>query len=319
MHGCRVQQCIDDNVFSSLPPAGETVARLTPRLTAGVGVLVAFLLLGASPTEAVADPGRSHSDRGNSSDRSNGNGNGRGGSHRGDDHRRGDDDNRKRGEDDGHGSAERGGAESPRVQSGSGPLDLADLAELAPSLAAGESGAGDGIADPGLNRVGVADVAELAPSLAADSDQLRSSGPDASEFGGLGAADSPDRSGSNGADVPKARFSPPRLTLGNGSAPAIRRGESEPRLQAPALQPAPAAPPVALAAPLFRAPAPPPAFVNPLPSAPVLTQQLGVSQDADWSDPLWGLTGLLLIPAAGAILGYRQARAAHAADGLRRS
>ena len=60
--------------LSSLPPAGETVARFTPRLTAGVGVLVAFLLLGGSATEAVADPGRSHSDRGNSSDRGNGSG-----------------------------------------------------------------------------------------------------------------------------------------------------------------------------------------------------------------------------------------------------
>jgi hypothetical protein len=59
--------------------------------------------------------------------------------------------------------------------------------------------------------------------------------------------------------------------------------------------------------------------VKPLPAAPVLTQQLGVSEEVDWSDPLWGLTGLLLIPAAGAILGYRQARAAHAADRLRRS
>jgi hypothetical protein len=312
---------MDDNVSSSLPPAGETVARYTPRLTAGVGVLVAFLLLGGSATEAVADPGRSHSDRDNSSDRSNGNGNGRGGWDRGDDHRRGNDDNRKRGEDDGHGSAERGGVESPRVQLESGPADIAGLAELAESLAAGKSGDGDGLADPGTNRVGVADVAdvaELPPSLAAGSDGLRSSGLDASEFGGVGAADVPDRSGSSGADVPKARFSPPSLTLGNGSAPAIRPGESEPRLQTPLPPPLPAEPPP-LSAPLFRAPAPPPVFVIPVPSAPVLTQQLGVPEDADWSDPLWGLTGLLLIPAAGAILGYRQARAAQAVDGLRRS
>jgi len=33
---------------------------------------------------------------------------------------------------------------------------------------------------------------------------------------------------------------------------------------------------------------------------------------------MWGLAGLLLIPAAGAALGYRQARAAHAAERLRR-
>ena len=96
------------------------MARLTPRLTAGVGVLVAFLLLGGPATAAVADPGRSHSDRGNSSDRGNGNGNSRGGSDRGDDYRRGNDNSRKRGEDDGDGSAERGSVESPEVQFGSG-------------------------------------------------------------------------------------------------------------------------------------------------------------------------------------------------------
>jgi hypothetical protein len=221
---------------------------------------------------AVADPGRSHSDRGNNSER----GNSRGGSDRDDDYRRGNDNGRKRGEDD-----------------------------------------GDGNADPGSSRVDLADVSELAPSIAADSGELRSSEPGASVFGGFGEAGSSDRSGSYRADVPKARFSLPRLTLGNGNTPDIRRGAPESRLQAPVLQPAPAAPPPA---PPPQAPAPPPSWVvKPLPAAPVLTQQLGVSQEVDWSDPLWGLTGLLLIPAAGAILGYRQARAAHAADRLRRS
>jgi hypothetical protein len=322
MRGCRVQQCIDDNVFSSLPPAGETVARFSPRLTAGVGVLVAFLLLGGSATEAIADPGRSHSDRGNSSDRGNGDSKR---SDRGSDHRRGDD-GRKRGEDgrdgrDGRdGVAGRGDVASPEVQFGSGPIELADIAELAPSLVAGKGGDGDGVADPGSRRADVADVAESVPSLAADSGELRSSGPGTTVVVESGVAGSPDRSGSYGADAPEARLGPPRLTLGSGLTQGIRRGDSEPRLQAPVPQAAPAAPPpVSLAAPAFRAPVPPPALVNPLPSAPVLTQRLGVSQDADWSDPLWGLTGLLLIPAAGAILGYRQARAAHAADRLRRS
>jgi hypothetical protein len=56
-----------------------------------------------------------------------------------------------------------------------------------------------------------------------------------------------------------------------------------------------------------------------IPAAPVLTQQMGDPRPADWTDPLWGLAGLLLIPAAGAMLGYRQARAAHAVESLRRS
>lgn len=282
------------------------MARCTPRLTVGVGVVVAFLLLGGSATVAVADPDRSHSDRGNSSDR-------------GDDYRRGNDNSRKGGEDHGGGSAEQGSVESSEVQFGSGPVDLADVAESAPSLAAGKSGDGDGDgnADPGSSRVDVADVSESAPSITAGSGELRSSEPGASVSGGFGSAGSSDQSGSYRADVPKARFSLPRLTLGNGHTPDIRRGGSESRLQAPVLQPAPAAPPPA---PPPQAPASPPSWiVKPLPVAPVLTQQRGVSQQADWSDPLWGLTGLLLIPAAGAILGYRQARAAHAADRLRRS
>jgi hypothetical protein len=46
---------------------------------------------------------------------------------------------------------------------------------------------------------------------------------------------------------------------------------------------------------------------------------LGVAAATDWSNPLWGLAGLLLIPAVAAALGYRQARAAQAAVRLRRS
>jgi hypothetical protein len=43
-----------------------------------------------------------------------------------------------------------------------------------------------------------------------------------------------------------------------------------------------------------------------------------VAEPTGGLDPLWGVAGLLLIPAAGAILGYRQARAAHSAAELGR-
>lgn len=301
------------------------MARFTPHLTAGAGVLVAFLLLGGAATEAVADPSHSNSDRDDSSDRGNGHGsrsdrgnahgNGRGASDRGDGNRRGNDNSRKRGEDNRDGRAERGGVDSPDVQIGSVPIDLA---EVAPSLETGKGGDGDGIADPGSERVDAAEVAELAPRIAADSGELRSIGSAATEFAESGVAAPPDRSGSDRADVPTALFSPPRLTLDIATSPGIQRRASEPRLQAPVPEAAPAAPPMSLLAPQLPAPASPQQWVKRLPAAPVLTQQLGVSGDADWSDPLWGLTGLLLIPAAGAILGYRQARAAHAAERLRR-
>ncbi len=45
------------------------MARLNPRLAAGVGVVTAFLLLGGPAAAAIAYPGGEHSDRGHSSDR----------------------------------------------------------------------------------------------------------------------------------------------------------------------------------------------------------------------------------------------------------
>jgi hypothetical protein len=263
--------------YSSLPLAGETVARFDPRLMAGAGVLAAFLLLGGSATVALADPGGPRSDRDYSSDRSNDDGNGRGGSDSGGDDRGGNG-------DDGSGAVDKGGVERPEVRFGSGRIDSVDVGELAPSLGAGSGGAA-----------------------------ARSAAPDASVSGGAGA---PGRSGTDHGGAPSARFDPPRVTIGNGRTPGIQKRDSEPRWRTPAVEPAPAAPAPPPAAPL---PAPPPTVVAPAPTAPVLTQQLSVAPPADWSDPLWGLAGLLLIPAAGAVLGYRQARAAHAVERLRRS
>ena len=256
------------------------MARFDPRVTAGAGVLAAFVLLGGSATVALADPGGSHSDRGNSSDRGNDDGNGRGGSEPGDDDRGGNG-------DDGSGDGDKGGVEAPEVRFGSGRIDTADVAELAPSLAAGS---GDGGA------------------------AARSAAPGDSVLGGFGAAGTPGRSGMDRGGAPSARFDPPRVTIGNGRTPGVQKRESEPHWRTPAFEPAPAAPAPPPAAPVSP---PPPAVVAPAPTAPVSTQQLGVAQPADWSDPLWGLAGLLLIPAAGAVLGYRQARAAHAAERLR--
>ena len=172
-----------------------------PRLTAGVGVLVAFLLLGGSATVAVADPGRSHSDRGNSSDRGNDNGNARSGSvaatttaaaatasWRG---RRG------RQRRTGQRRELRG---SVRVGPCSTSPTSPSWRQASPQARAATGTDG---ADPGSSRVDVADVAESAPSIAAGSGELRSSEPGASVFGGSGSAGSSDRSGSYRADVPK--------------------------------------------------------------------------------------------------------------------
>jgi hypothetical protein len=115
----------------------------------------------------------------------------------------------------------------------------------------------------------------------------------------------------------RSGFDTPRVTFGNGRTPGAHSDDSPPHLQAPApAAPAPAPPPPP---PLpTAAPVPPPSWVDRI-SAPLApTKQLSVAPAADWSDPLWGVAGLLLIPAAGAALGYRQARATQMADRLRR-
>lgn len=257
------------------------MARLGPRVTASAGVLAAFLLLGGSATVALADPGGSHSDRGNSSDR---------GSERGESVREdgepGGDGGRGEGED---GSADKNGFERPEVRFGSGRVEGADITKMAPTIA----GPGNGGA------------------------ASRSPESDVSESGELGEARPPGRSGLNRAGAPRADFSPPRVTFGNGRTPSVQKRDPEPQWRVPAVEPAPAAP-----SPPPPGPAPtppPPSWADRLPAPPVLTQQMGEPRPADWSDPLWGLAGLLLIPVAGAVLGYRQARAAHEAERLHRS
>lgn len=131
------------------------------------------------------------------------------------------------------------------------------------------------------------------------------------EPGASGRTGPSDRFGSDNPGAPQAGFESPRVTFGNWRSPGADRDISEPRWQAPAPAPAPPPPPVAPA---------PPSWVDRIATPPVaVSKQLGDARAADWLGPLWGIAGLLLIPAAGAALGYRQARAAHAVDRLRRT
>jgi hypothetical protein len=129
-----------------------------------------------------------------------------------------------------------------------------------------------------------------------------------------------DRSGPNdawGSDqsgAPSPKFEPPKVTVGNGRSPGVRDNDREPRWRIPAPEPAPPPPP-----PAPPAPAPSPSWVDRVYTPPTLRKQLGVTPASKVTDPLWGVAGLLLIPAAGAVLGYRQARAAQDADKLRRA
>jgi len=101
------------------------------------------------------------------------------------------------------------------------------------------------------------------------------------------------------------QFKTPKVTFGDGRTPGVQDHDTEPRWRWSAPEPAPPPPPEVITVPL-----------NPPTISPVREQPGGVHQlvapTAGMADPLWGVAGLLLIPATGAILGCRQARAAEA-------
>jgi hypothetical protein len=111
------------------------------------------------------------------------------------------------------------------------------------------------------------------------------------------------------------QFKKPKVTFGDGRTPGVQDHDPEPRWGWSAPEPPPPPPP------------PPPQIItvplNPPTVSPAgphrgVVKQLVVAPTAGIAEPLWGVAGLLLIPAAGAILGYRQARGAQAAAALGR-
>jgi hypothetical protein len=115
---------------------------------------------------------------------------------------------------------------------------------------------------------------------------------------------SPDRPGQGNA---------PKVTFGDGRSPGVQAPDPGPRWRWTAPEPAPPPPPEVITVPLISPPT-----VSPVRESPGIVQQLAVAPTAGIADPLWGVAGLLLIPAAGAILGYRQARGSQAAAQLGR-
>jgi hypothetical protein len=222
------------------------VVQTNLRLTVGVGVVAASLLVGGpSVAVAIADPG------GGSSGHS---------------------DNRK-GSDDGNGSDndDRGGS-----RSGS---DLSD----------------DN--DNSVSRSGTSSGSEGRPSTRVGS--------------GRESGTSDQRPSSDYSPDPP-QFKKPKVTFGDGRTPGVQAPDTEPRWRGGAPEPAPPPPPEVITVPLN------PPMVSPVRETPGVVRQLVVAPASGLGDPLWGAAGLLLIPAAGAILGYRQARGAHAAAELGR-
>jgi hypothetical protein len=123
---------------------------------------------------------------------------------------------------------------------------------------------------------------------------------------------SDERPGSDYSPGPSGGFKPPKVTFGDGRTPGVQDSDPGPRWRGGGAEPAPPPPPATEVVDI----APPPS-TNHTPRSPVI-RQLIVAPAAELTDPIWGVAGLLLIPAAGAILGYRQARGAHAASELGR-
>lgn len=266
------------------------MARSNPRLAAGIGITVLFFLLGG-PGAAIAfsDPGGEHSDRGGNSS-SDGNGSGRGTSRGG-------------GSDD----ADNGGSRSTNTNTNTN-----------------SGGNRHAEADAGTDDDGVTPKVRFG-SGRDDQQQWVSPGGNAAQSSSTSASVGSGDSGATGATGPGADpgssgpgavngFQSPRVTFGNGRTPGADTDGPGRGWRTPASgsgsQPAPQPPPP-------PAPPPPPSWVHRIATHPAPTKQLGVAPAADLSDPLWGVAGLLLIPAAGAVLGYRQARAAQAVEKLR--
>jgi hypothetical protein len=117
------------------------------------------------------------------------------------------------------------------------------------------------------------------------------------------------RSGADRVGSQTASAGSPRVVVGNGRSPGLRDRDSEPVRETWAPE---VVPPVPVAIEVTAPPPPPP----PLPPVeriqpPRLVVEKMVTPKTDTTtDPLFGLAGLILIPAVGAVLGYRQARAA---------
>jgi hypothetical protein len=270
---------------------------MKPRLAAGAGVLVAFLVLGGpGAAVAVGHPG-DRGDRGSSSDRGGGAGRGsdrnadRGNGPRvrsGGSNKRGTSIETGAGNKPGDRGAGANRRDDDSLQQDSPPVEMPTARVGARSLAPTDDGAGVSVS-----------ANDAAPSAGAEV---------GSGLPPTGATEGNDANGgSNGATEPAAGFKPPQVTIGNGRAPVVRHhlpespgaggdaaGGPQPEPQATPPPPATAPPPPAR---------PVPSWTNLIHAPPAVPQQFNVSPAAEVTGPLWGIAGLLLIPAAGAALG----------------
>jgi hypothetical protein len=189
-------------------------------------------------------------------------------------------------------------------------------------LLAGGPSAAVAIADPGGSHSGRSDNNDRSVSRGGSdwSDDNVTSGirgsqrysPPTRVGSGRESGTSDERPSSDYSPDPPGAFKPPKVTFGDGRTPGVQATDPEPRWRGGGGEPAPPPPPATAVVDI----APPPT-TNRTPKPPVI-RQLMVAPAAELTGPMWGVAGLLLIPAAGAILGYRQARAAEAVAKLGR-
>lgn len=260
------------------------VAQTTVRIAAGAGVVAASLLIvGPNPAEAGAD--RHGSGHSNNDYRKNGSG--------------------------GHGNANRGPANFVKdIVDGFSAIAGFDKPSKPnldpPKMDLGSSGvdSGEFFVVQSVEPEGQMAMRSAAVAEAPTGDNVTT-------------AATPGGGGSGYSGQPAVAFRAPRVTVGNGRTPGTNVAKP-PAPEAVYMQDSlvapravPAAPSVPTAIEINVPPLPPPLPpVEKIRPAELVVGQFGTGTADTVTDPLAGVAGLILIPAIGAVLGYRQARAA---------
>lgn len=257
---------------SAAQPVREgIVAYSTVRFAAGAGVVVASLLIvGPNPAQAVADK--------------------HGSGNRIEDYRK-----------NGSSGYPKGGASN---WAGLDEAEQDSKSNLDPPLMDSPAVGGD----PG-------DLA-VVNSFAAEDEApaLRSASIAAPPVGDNVAAAAP-RTGARNSGQPATSFRAPRVVFGNGRTPGAHTRTQTPESvlsydSLDATEAVPAAPAVPDAIEIDIPPLPPLPPVEQMRPAELVVGEFATGTADTMTDPLAGVGGLILIPTIGAVLGYRQARAA---------
>ena len=303
------------------------MAQSTIRFAAGAGVVAASLLIvGPYPAEAVADKhgSGSHSRHDELENRSNRPSSGQ---------KRSGPDSVNRVLDLGDADRDsKSPVDPPQMNLGTGRSDLEDLATVdsiapdGPATLRSAAVAEEPTSGPAtLRSAAVAEEPTSGPATlrSAAVAEEPTSGPAtlrsaavAEEPTSVNASGAVPRSGSDHIGAPTVSVRSPRVVVGNGRSPGLQAGDPEPVRENPVIpEIVPPAVPVAIevTVPPVPPPLPPVERIQP---PQLVVGELGTAKVDTTTDPLFGLTGLILIPMVGAALGYRQARAA---QGLRES